>query len=265
MTWEETVLWLREQNDKRELVMASYFDDPLPDAAERFNNSSEWKAVQKILADSKKGKALDIGAGRGISSYALAKDGWEVTALEPDNSEIVGTGAIEKLIAESGLKIEIVQTYGEKLPFEDNTLDFVNARQVLHHAQDLKLLCKEIFRVLKKNGILLASREHVLNNRNELQIFLDSHELHKFYGGENAFTLDEYRNALTEAGFDTIKILKTYDSDINLFPVTKVDIRNNIKTKLKFNVPDFLFNLLLKRMNNQNNVPGRLFSFVCVK
>ncbi|MGA2297979.1 MAG: class I SAM-dependent methyltransferase [FCB group bacterium] len=265
MTWEEAVLWLREHKDMQELVRDSYFDDPLLVSAQRFYNSTEWKEVQRILSDLSKGKVLDIGAGRGISSYALTKDGWDVTALEPDKSEIVGTGAITKLFEEAHLSIKIVESFGEELPFADAAFDFVNARQVLHHANDLEKLCSEIYRVLKPNGMLLASREHVLSKKEDLNSFLESHPLHKFYGGENAYTLTEYMNALDKAGFIEARILETYDSDINLFPSSKEEILKSIKQKIRFNPPNFLFNLYLRRLNKKNNVAGRLFSFICKK
>ena len=37
----------------------------------------------------KAGRALDLGAGNGILSYALAREGWSVTAVEPDPSALV--------------------------------------------------------------------------------------------------------------------------------------------------------------------------------
>ena len=48
-------------------------------------------------------QALDLGAGRGISSYALAREGWQVTALEPDPSMLIGAGAIRSLVAKKAM------------------------------------------------------------------------------------------------------------------------------------------------------------------
>src|SRR4051812_17248898 len=108
MTWEQAVDWLIQQPGSEVLVKACFYDDPLIDAATRYWQSTEWRAVRDLLPATP-GKALDIGAGRGISSYALARDGWNVTALEPDPSEKVGAGAIRKLANEADLKIEIAQ------------------------------------------------------------------------------------------------------------------------------------------------------------
>lgn len=75
MTSEEAVLRLREQKDMQSLVRDCYFDDPIDECAERYYNSLEWKEIWKILCNIRNGKALDISAGRRITSYALVKDG----------------------------------------------------------------------------------------------------------------------------------------------------------------------------------------------
>jgi SAM-dependent methyltransferase len=205
-TWEEAVSWLIAQPEQQELVRASYYDVPLQSAAERYWNSEEWQAIQKFLPQHC-GIALDIGAGNGIASYALARDNWQVKALEPDPSELVGVGAIRSLSKENQLSIEVVQDFGEKLPFQEHHFDLVFARQVLHHARDLKQLCNEIYRVLKPGGIFIAVREHVISSQQDLPKFLNSHPLHKLYGGENAYLLKEYLEAIKLAGLSLIVLL----------------------------------------------------------
>lgn len=279
MSWEESVQWLRDQKDQQELVRACYFDDPLQDAAERFWESAEWKAIAALLP-TPGGEALDLGAGRGISSYAMARDGWNVTALEPDPSILVGAGAIHSLSASSGLTIKVVSEYSERLPFSDNTFDIVNARQVLHHARDLPQTCCEVFRVLKPGGLMIATREHVLSRREDLQAFLDAHTLHKFYGGENAFLLREYLSAMTDAGLRLDKVLAPLDSPINYFPMTPEQcfihctrpvaaMIGRPLTNIVFGRKHFVGRMLMKRLvaalNSRDQTPGRLYSFVAVK
>lgn len=260
-TWEEAVLWLRSQPDQADLVRACFFDDPLAEAAERYYHSSEWAAVRALIPR-RPGLALDLGSGRGISAYALGRDGWSVVALEPDPSAIVGAGAIRTLCTESGLDIEVVQEWGERLPFSDAQFDLVHCRQALHHARDLGQLCLEIGRVLKPGARFVATREHVISRREDLPRFLDSHPLHHLYGGEKAYLLDEYKKAISGGGVRLTEILNPLQSEINLFPETLQGIKRRIARRLAFPfpalIPDFALGLLGQFLRH----PGRLYSFV---
>lgn len=259
-TWEQAVLWLRSQSDKRELVRACFFDDPLIEASERYYMCSEWQAVKKLLP-TVPGSALDVGAGMGIASYALAKDGWQVTALEPDPSGVVGAGAIRQLAKDTGLNIAVVERWGEQLPFPTGQFDFVHCRQVLHHARDLSKLCAEVARVLKPGGTFLATREHVLSRREDLPAFLAEHPLHRLYGGEHAYILADYLSAIEAGGIRLTHVLNPHASDINLFPETREQLRARAARRLRlfpWMVPDFALNF----WGSQIRTPGRLYSFV---
>lgn len=259
-SWEDAVTWLRAQPDQAELVRACFFDDPLIESALRYHNCSEWQAVTKYLPRSP-GRALDLGAGRGIASYALARDGWDVTALEPDPSLLVGAGAIRSLAQEANLSIRVEQNWGEQLPFPDESFDAVHTRQVLHHARDLGQLCREAARVLKPGGIFIATREHVITRPEDLPMFLAKHPLHKFYGGENAYLLSEYLNAIGSAGIELNKVLNPYQSNINLYPETIISIKKRIARKF-FLPGSFVPDWVLGWLGTLNDAPGRLYTFV---
>lgn len=261
MTWEEAVAWLRSQPDRQELVRACFFDDPLLNAARRYHHCAEWLAVRQLLPKTQ-GKVLDLGSGRGISAYALATDGWETTALEPDPSVLVGAGAIRSLAQEAGLEITVVQDWGECLPFVEAAFDVVHARQVLHHAHDLARLCREVARVLKPGGLIIATRDHVIDKPEDLPEFLDSHPLHWLYGGENAFTLEQYTAALKAAGFRLKKILNPWASDINLFPTTRDQIRQYLARKFRLLWPALIPDWFLALQASRMKVPGQLYTFV---
>ena len=276
LTWEDAVQWLRNQPEKSELVKLCYYDDPIEAAAARFLQSEEWIELISLLKSKKKsGKVLDIGAGRGISSYAFAKSGYEVTALEPNPSALVGAETIRQLSRNTDVNIEVVQDWGETLPFADNTFDVVYGRAVLHHAHDLNQLCKEAARVLKPNGYFLATREHVISKKEDLQKFLDSHLLHHLYGGENAYLLEEYLTAIQLSGLKKVNTFSPYQSVINYFPMTKSQRQNLVKPVLTRRLGNLLGNSLAKlkflqdlyvwNLDRKLDTAGRHYSFLAIK
>ena len=264
MTWEQAVDWLKSQPGHLDLVRACYYDDPLAAAAQRFYDSAEWQAVRELLRG-RSGAALDIGAGRGISSYALARDGWIVSALEPDPSESVGAGAIRQLSEATNVSIKTVVEWGERLPFADATFDLVYCRAVLHHARNLQDLCREASRVLRPGGLFLATREHVLSKENDLEAFLNSHPLHLFYGGEHAYVLSEYLEAIEKAGLKISRIFNPNGSDINLHPNTRAQLKQNWARKLRLPISRMIPAAALDYVGRRSTVPGRLYSFAAIK
>jgi ubiquinone/menaquinone biosynthesis C-methylase UbiE len=265
MTWEEAVNHVRTDPSKADFIKDFFFDDPLEAACDRYWRSTEWVAVRQKIGEGRGRKALDVGAGRGISSYALAMDGWEVTALEPDPSTVVGAGAIETLATTTQAKIRVVRTWGEQLPFEDSEFDIVFARQVLHHARDLRALCREIARVLKPAGLAIAIREHVITRPEDLQAFLERHPLQQYYGGEHAYLLNDYVTAIENAGLRITSVLNPLESDINLYPLTQQQLKSRIASKWRLPSTQWIPDWLLRLKGSLMNDPGRPYSFIASK
>lgn len=274
MSWEAAVEWLKMQPDKQDLVRDCYFDSSPEAAAERYSQSDEWEAIRALLP-SVPGRALDVGAGRGIASYALAKTGWSVVAIEPDPSNFVGRGAIQKIAQSKGLPIEVVEEFGEQIPRDSGSFGLVFARQVLHHARDLPALCAEVFRVLKPEGKLIAVRDHVISSPGDLPAFLQVHPLHQLYGGENAYQLCQYLDALRAAGFRVEQMLRSFDSVINYAPHTRDSLREEFQRRLS-RVPlgsiagwcldvELILDISLAVLSRVDRRPGRLYSFICSK
>ena len=276
LSWEAAVDWLRRQPDQGQLVSDCYYDDPLIEAAGRYWRSDEWTAVRGWLKD-RSGEALDVGAGRGIASYALAKEGFAVTAMEPDTSALVGSGAIRNLAEETGLPIRVVEKYSERLPFVDDTYDVVFARAVLHHTRELDRACRELFRVLKPGGLLIAVREHVISKQADLPLFLDAHPLHRLYGGEHAYLLEQYTAALEKSGFAPLHLLSPWDSPINFAPHSLKSLKTELARQVSFGIPFIrhpavilldipgVWRFAARVLSRFDRRPGRLYSFVAEK
>ena len=276
LNWEEAVQWLKEQPDQEKTVRDCYYDDPLDVAAERFYRSEEWQAVANIAkAHVSSGKVLDLGAGRGISSYAFAKMGYSTTALEPDPSSLVGAKAIQALVESSQIPIQIVQGQAELLPFSDCSFDIVYGRAVLHHARDLTKLCQEAARILKPNGILIATREHIISKLEDLDEFLFSHPLHFLYGGESAYLLSEYIDKIQHSGLVMQQVIAPFDNVINYAPMSQHEFYEMTVSMLANRVSQpiakwlasnsQLQSLYGRYLSYKSSSPGRLYSFVAIK
>ena len=275
-SWEQSVSWLRNQPEFRDLVRDAYYDDPLLSAAQRFLRSAEWNAVRSWFPATRT-VALDLGAGRGIASYALAHDGFRVHALEPDGSDLVGAGAIRGLAQSELLPIDVIQEFSEQIPLPDVSVDFVYARAVLHHTKDLRAACREVFRVLRPGGVFVGSREHVISRPEDLPDFLAKHPLHRLYGGEHAFLLSEYLDAIEASGLRLRACLGPFDSPMNYSPRTPVELSAEIAQRLTRGIPGLkaavasslatgpVWNLAARVLSRFDRRPGRLYSFIAFR
>jgi len=287
MNWEETIRFIRTDPAYKDVVEYSYLDADLSLNVNRFSSSRELaetlKIIETLAPDAK--SLLDIGSGNGMSAVAFSLKGFYVTAVEPDPSETVGYGAMAILKKQFQLEnLNLISSFGEKLPLDENSFDIVYIRQAMHHAADLKLFVKEAARVLKPGGLLLTIRDHIIYGSKDKEIFLKTHPLQNFYGGENAFTAEEYQSAISEAGLQLKKRIKYYDSVINFYPLKENEI-SKLPSQMRENfiagiqkrfgswVVNFPFLQLLElfsqmkngRWSNERRIPGRMNSFIAIK
>lgn len=218
LSTEEAVRELRRNPASSALVRDTYLDEDVRESATRFLTSAEFASVLELVGPALPGaEVLDLGAGRGIASFALASSGAGVVyALEPDPSSEVGRGAISEL--PNSLPIEALDGTGEHIPLADESIDIVYVRQTLRHTADLPKTLLECARVLRSGGVFLACREHVVDDERQLQQFLEAHPLHRMTGGENAFPLKTYVAAILNARLVLDCVLGPWDSVINAFP-----------------------------------------------
>lgn len=272
-SWEEAIEILRQDPAHQQLIFDSYLTADLPENCRRFAASEEFREVLRLLRGFVPGasRVLDMPGGNGIATYALANAGLDVTTVEPNPSDSVGRGAIGYVLDSAGLRARVVDAWGEALPFEASSFDVVYVRQGLHHAADLTRMLAEISRVLRPGGVLLACREHVVDDYGaSLAAFLESQVDHQLYGGEHAFTLNDYRAAILGAGLDLKLELGPFESAINQYPNTSDVLRRKILASpvgraLRLIIPDGSVVALGTWRLKRQKKPGRLYTFLSVK
>ncbi len=94
-------------------------------------------------------KVLDVGAGTGKYSRALADRGFSMTALEP--SEVMRTQG------QSDQRIQWIQSTAESIPLPDSSVDGVIAVLSVHHFRDRPAAFGEMARVAGDGPIVLLT------------------------------------------------------------------------------------------------------------
>jgi SAM-dependent methyltransferase len=104
--------------------------------------------------DFKNRHVLEIGLGQGADSEQIIRRGaiWSGLDLSPESVSRVSTRLRLRRLPYDSLKCGSALV----LPFPDNSFDLVFSHGVLHHIPDVITAQKEIARVLKPNGRLIA-------------------------------------------------------------------------------------------------------------
>jgi demethylmenaquinone methyltransferase/2-methoxy-6-polyprenyl-1,4-benzoquinol methylase len=112
-------------------------------------NDRLWRMhVVRAVAPEAGERILDIAAGTGTSSAALARTGARVVAVDFSSG----------MIAEGRKRhsnIEFIEADAEKLPFGDNEFDAVTISFGLRNVNNPKTALSEMYRVLKPGGRLV--------------------------------------------------------------------------------------------------------------
>lgn len=187
-----------------------YKPDPFDRSKARIRELNEinvWEFLSNVQT------YFDFGGGNGQNAFAIANE-LKLKKGQVFVSDIQSWFGSEHVSKYNHLcTYRYLKTY--KLPFQDNTFDFITVFQVLHHIRKYKLSISELYRVCKQGGIILI-REHDCDSE-QTSICIDvEHSLHEISKKENVdpsylqtyyahyFSRNELYTLLLEAGFKKV-------------------------------------------------------------
>lgn len=164
---------------------------------EKTKDMVDYPKIEKFLQQIPfGGLILDAGCAFGRDAKVFASKGYKVIGID------LSAKLLEKARKLSP-EIEFIQMDLRKLNFPDNTFDGVWCSASLLHlnTDDLKISLKEIFRVLKKGGVLYCSFKKGEESKEVLENF--SSDQSRFY---TFMTKEKLKQVLAEAGLNVKEI-----------------------------------------------------------
>ncbi len=126
-----------------------------------------YETVEDILKDAKRGKILDVPAGEGALSLRLINLGFQVSCadLYTEIFKLAGT--------------EIKRgNLDARLPFEDESFDYVICVEGLEHIESPANAIREFARLLKPSGTLIVSVPNIMNIEERLKWLFNGYTSH---------------------------------------------------------------------------------------
>ena len=168
---------------------------------------TDGRVVEQILSQGPaRGKrALEVGAGSGRDSVALAAEGAIPFILDYSMASLEVARAVA---AREGQRALLVRADALRLPFREGTFDVVFHQGLLEHFRDPMPLLRENVRALKPDGVLLVDvpqRFHLYTLMKHVLIVLGKW----FAGWETEFTIGELERVMERAG---VRIVRRYGS-----------------------------------------------------
>ena len=235
---------------KRIEILRSFYDDIDEDS--RLNRSRQGQleyitTMNYIHRYAKTGaKILEIGAGTGRYSIALAKEGYNVTAVElvEANLEVLKNNSvgIENIISYQGDALNLDR-------FEDNQFDITLLFGPMYHLYDKKEVHKaldEAIRVTKIGGIILTAflSVYAIMNNNYLKETLAAGIEMNF---DDNYKVKHFEDQLF-TGYDIVEFEQLFESH-NTKYLTTAAVDNILETaegRTDFKMPDADFDLFVK-------------------
>jgi ubiquinone/menaquinone biosynthesis C-methylase UbiE len=153
--------------------------------------------------------ALDVGAGKGVLSMALARKGLSVVAVDPNKYDLELASYLSK---KGGLfkKIKFLSLDAKNLPFKDCFFKTVAMMNVLHHIENGEPLLKEMARVLSKDGKMIIAEF----DEEGFNIVAKAHQSEGTIHPRSDFTLERANSVLQKVGLKIVLKTNKHFNDI---------------------------------------------------
>lgn len=149
------------------------------------------KNIVEKFTQKTKGKHLDVGAGTGAFAHTMVQAGWQVTALEPDETA--------RKIAATKHNLQL-QNPDELFSFSSQTFDCITLWHVLEHVHPLKEYLQQFNKLLTANGVaIIAVPNYTSYDANYYQQFWAGYDVprHLYHFSPKGFEQLAKANGLT--------------------------------------------------------------------
>ena len=141
--------------------------------------------------------ALDVATGGGHTALRLAPRVARVVATDLAPGMLAAAEAHLRASGVDNVTFELADA--QDLPFEREHFDLVTCRIAPHHFADCPQFVREAMRVLRSGGRLVV-QDHVLPSDKKAARHVDAFERLRDPSHNRAFSLDEWRQMLLDAG-----------------------------------------------------------------
>ncbi len=188
--------------------------------------------IKKVTQNISPKSCLDIGAGKGVDLSIVKKYSFncELNALDfrLRNQNLIDLGA-------NIFKIDLEK---EDLPFEDNSLDFIIANQVLEHVKEIYWINHQIFKKLKIGGYFLLGVPNLLALHNRILSLLGFHPtcIKMISAHVRGYSTKDTTLFYNTIGSEFLEIEKIYGSQFYPLPRTLSRVANHFFPSLSTSI-----------------------------
>lgn len=209
----------------------SYFENNKFD--EDYNNRLHSFINKFIKATNN--KILDVGSGGGWSAKKLKKSG---------DLFLIDLSFKNLSIIKNSYDSYCIQSDAIKLPFRDNTFDYVIISEVLEHINKPEYAIKEALRVTKKEGIVIITTPF----KEKIKYYLCIHcnKMTPANAHLHSFSIEKFKEMCKDFSYSEIKF---YKFGSKLLTVTRVSYFIRFLPFWVWRMKDVFLNLLFNKPN----------------